>query len=110
MTTVYTPSYRTESTSEQRAGYVMLHLGELIPGKSLLVVDEEKLEARNLGVLIVWFWPVYLTGTILISRWVLKQKNRSLHWLWLTLFLLPITPIILAKKETNGILEEGQQK
>ena len=79
--------------------------GQWIEGTSTYIIDDKALEARNSDVAILWFWPIYLIGTILISRWVLNQKNRSLHWLWLTLFFLAITPILLSKKEANVLLE-----
>jgi len=62
------------------------------------VVDKDALQVRNISVALFWFWPIYLLGTILVSSWVLKQKRQSLKWLWLTMLVFPITPLVLSKK------------
>jgi hypothetical protein len=46
------------------------------------------------------FWIVYLVCTLIINRWVLKEKGRSLWWLWVTMLLFTITPLILGNKKT----------
>lgn len=35
-----------------------------------------------------------------VNGWVLKQKGRSLHWLWLALFF-PIISLILSNKKSH---------
>ncbi len=60
-------------------------------------IDEEGIKVR----LNLWYWPIYLIGTFLISIWVLKQKGRSLYWLWLTLLLIGFTPLLLSNKHAK---------
>ena len=45
----------------------------------------------------VFFWIVYLLGTIFVGMWVLKYKNRTYGWLFPTCFL-PWIPLVLHKK------------
>lgn len=75
--------------------------GRFIEGSGGLVVDEKELQSRSFWVVYLWFCPIYITGTIWVSKWALKQKNRNLNWLWLTILLLPITPLILSNKNNE---------
>lgn len=40
-----------------------------------------------------------------INAWILKQKGRSLHWLWLAFFFVPFIPVILGNK-TRSLHEQ----
>jgi hypothetical protein len=35
-----------------------------------------------------------------LNGWLLKQKGRSLQWLWACLFFLPWIPLVLSNKNT----------
>jgi len=59
--------------------------------------DEKTKEIWVRNALYYWWWPVYIIGNIIGGRWILKQKRRSLHWLWLTP-LFPITLLIVDKR------------
>ena len=70
------------------------------------VIDEDAVRIRYL-----WFWPVYFIGVYFITRWVLRQKSRNRHWLWLTLLLFVFTPLILSNKSTAyNSCEEALEK
>jgi len=76
---------------------------KLIGATTAIVVDEKALKERNLADAIIWFWPIYLIGTFKVSKWALKQKGRDLNWLWLTLLLFPITPLVLSNKCVKSV-------
>jgi hypothetical protein len=61
------------------------------------------------NALVYWWWPVYIIGNIIGGRWMLKQKRRSLHWLWLTP-LFPITLLIIDKRLPSVIEEKDDGK
>jgi hypothetical protein len=44
-------------------------------------------------------------GMLPVNGWVLYQKGRSLHWLWLA-FWIPIIPIILSNKKTSSTVAQ----
>jgi hypothetical protein len=48
-------------------------------------------EGNNAAYFFIWFM-------LPINAWVLKQKGRSLHWLWLAFFFVPYISVILRNK------------
>jgi len=114
-TLVATPGHWTEPRIVDNKGTSVVILGEYVEGKSEWVTDENKLTKQIAGqqfinsmVILFWFCPIYLLGTILFSRWVLKQKGRKLSWIWLT-FIFPITPLILENRMKSPIVSDSEQ-
>ena len=111
-TLLVTPGHWTEPRIVDNKGTSVVILGEYVEGKSEWVTDENKLAKQIAGqlflnsmVILFWFCPIYLLGTILFSRWVLKQKERKLSWIWLTL-IFPITPLILENRMKSSIVSD----
>ena len=48
-------------------------------------------EGNNVAYFFIWFMMP-------VNAWVLKQKGRSLHWLWLAFFFVPYISVILHNK------------
>lgn len=106
-TLVATPGYWTEPQIINNRGTNMTMLGDYIEGKSEWIVDENRLAKQRAGqqflngmIILFWFCPIYLLGTILSGRWILKQKRQTYKWLCLTL-IFPIIILILPNKTTT---------
>jgi hypothetical protein len=49
-------------------------------------------EGANAAYFFIWFM-------LPINAWILNQKGRSLHWLWLAFFFVPYISLILGNKK-----------
>lgn len=63
--------------------------------ESKTVIDYDK---RRNQIINLYF--VYLIPILILSGLVLKQKGRSLHWLWVT-FFFNFTPLIVGNKKIS---------
>ena len=63
-------------------------------------------EGNNAVYFFIWFM-------LPINAWILKQKGRNLHWLWLAFFFVPYISLILRNKrgsqEDKKCLDNGQK-
>jgi hypothetical protein len=108
MTTVYSVGHyeyekveiaTIESMIPYKESITYSYVPKFIEGESNIVIDEEKVANERFDVCIFWFWPVYFIGLNLSGKWALKNKNRNLHWLWLT-NLIPLIPLVLDNRNT----------
>jgi len=64
-------------------------------------------EGTNAAYFFIWFM-------LPINAWILNQKGRSLHWLWLALFFVPYISLILGNKKQpshkQGTLSQPDSK
>ena len=51
-------------------------------------------EGNNAVYFFIWFM-------LPINAWILKQKGRNLHWLWLAFFFVPYISVILGNKNRS---------
>jgi hypothetical protein len=58
------------------------------------VIDEDAIKNRRFAVGLFWFWPIYIIGWFLTTKWALRHKNQGLGWMWLA-FIFPIIVLIL---------------
>jgi hypothetical protein len=65
--------------------------------------DEKQKDIWVKDALYYWWWPTYIAGNVIGGRWILRQKRRSLHWLWLT----PLFPIALLIVDNKNIEEQN---
>jgi len=69
----------------------------LVPlvGSTLISIGLDSLgNGNNPGYFFIWFM-------LPINAWILNQKGRSLHWLWLAFFFVPYITLILGNKKQS---------